>query len=117
MIRVALGGTVDLATLWELLPWSWLIDWFSNVGAFLAARRNILGWVPGQCFTMTHTVLGVDHRIDLTGSSFKGTMTTPNFVRETKSRTVGVPVLPEAQLPILNLKQIGILASLAILRR
>lgn len=37
------GGVVDGATLWQLMPWSWLFDWSSNVGDFLAANRNVVG--------------------------------------------------------------------------
>lgn len=37
------GGVVDGATLWQLMPWSWLYDWSSNVGDFLAANRNVVG--------------------------------------------------------------------------
>lgn len=40
--RLTYGFTAyeALATLWELTPWSWFIDWFSNVGDFIAAHRN-----------------------------------------------------------------------------
>lgn len=30
-----LGSRITPATVWEITPWSWLIDWFANVGGFL----------------------------------------------------------------------------------
>lgn len=30
--RKLLGVKLDIALLWELAPWSWLIDWFTNIG-------------------------------------------------------------------------------------
>lgn len=41
---------VSYQTLWNMIPWSWLIDYFSTVGSFLAARR---GGIPFKCTDMT----------------------------------------------------------------
>lgn len=37
------GGVVDGSTLWEAMPWSWLLDWGSNASEYLKAKRNIVG--------------------------------------------------------------------------
>nr|WNK16398.1 MAG: putative maturation protein [Leviviridae sp.] len=50
--RVAFGGTVDGSTLWELMPWSWLIDWNTNLGDFIESKRNIVGASPGSICLM-----------------------------------------------------------------
>jgi len=34
------GVDLNPATVWELIPWSWLIDWFANVGDLLNAKSN-----------------------------------------------------------------------------
>ena len=46
--RAALGLNFSAGTIWEMLPWSWLIDYFSNVGDVLNAGR---GFIP---HTVTH---------------------------------------------------------------
>lgn len=53
--RAILGGTIDGSTLWELMPWSWLIDWNTNVSEFLQSQRNIVGASPGPSCLMKHT--------------------------------------------------------------
>lgn len=41
--RVAYGGTIDGSTFWELMPWSWLIDWNTNMSEYISSQRNIVG--------------------------------------------------------------------------
>ena len=38
--RLAYGLDISFATLWEAMPWSWLVDWFTNVGDVLQNTRN-----------------------------------------------------------------------------
>jgi hypothetical protein len=40
--RLGLTPYEALAAAWELLPWSWLADWFFGVSAFINASRNEL---------------------------------------------------------------------------
>jgi len=115
--RACIGGTVDAATVWNLLPWTWLIDWFGDTGSYLSSKRNLVGFAPGSCYIMTHSLRGTDHsyRI-LPTSSFKGSLKPPIYLNETKSRTVGSGVSLTAGLPILSGRQFGILGSLAVLK-
>nr|QDH89608.1 MAG: hypothetical protein H1RhizoLitter1328_000001 [Leviviridae sp.] len=36
-----LGVKLNLETLWELAPWSWLADWFTNIGDIIAINSAI----------------------------------------------------------------------------
>lgn len=37
----ALGGGLDAPTLWELTPWTWLVDWFADVGGLLRYQQAV----------------------------------------------------------------------------
>lgn len=39
-IRETLGLTPNFSLLWEVIPWSWLIDWFSNIGDVLSNAED-----------------------------------------------------------------------------
>jgi hypothetical protein len=40
-MAVLLGLELSPAVLWELVPWSWLIDWFTNIGSVVENLSNI----------------------------------------------------------------------------
>jgi len=39
-----LGAQPDLNTLWQLAPWSWAIDWFSDAGTFVKNLQSYLSY-------------------------------------------------------------------------
>lgn len=110
-LRAVQGLTVDFSTMWELMPWSWLIDWFSNISEFLIAQRNI---VPADLYgvhPMRHTK---------TYWEAPGFNDNPNWtlspircVTETKVRHTSF-VAPYADLNFLNGSQLNILAALSV---
>jgi hypothetical protein len=113
--QVVLGLTVDFSTAWNALPWSWLIDWCSNVGDILIASRNTVGAHHGPIRIMesqtTHgswTELG--NSADIYG------LEPAKFRVTTKSRRTVTPSL-SAYLPILSLRQLSILGSIGVTRR
>jgi len=36
MVAQLLGGNIDPITLWSVYPWTWLVDWFGNVGTIIS---------------------------------------------------------------------------------
>lgn len=54
-VRQLYGLTLNPSVVWELTPWSWLIDWFSNVGHCISNVDN--GWasnlVSAYAYVMT----------------------------------------------------------------
>jgi len=111
--RAVLGLTIDPVTAWELIPFSWLADWFGNVGDYLVANRNLVPCshsVP-QIMRQTET----EHLFTLTSSNVIGVPTSHVVGKVTKSRTSSNAGL-DVQLPFLSNRQMGILASLVALR-
>jgi hypothetical protein len=110
--RTLLGGTIDFATLWQAMPWSWLIDWGTNIGEYLYSQRNIIPADLIGVWLMKHTTTQytipafetADERITAIG-----------VLKERKSRERGF-VTPTAHFPFLNGNQMGIIASLSVPR-
>jgi len=115
--RAVLGLTVDFATAWNLIPWSWLVDWCSSTGDYLMSNRNIIPCTATGLCIMSHRT--TRYQYTKTGGSFPLglTMTSPIgpwIVKvESKTRSPVTPTL-SAHLPILNARQLSILGSIGI---
>ncbi len=109
----------DASTLWEILPFSWLADWCSNMGDYLAAHRNIVGAHIEEILIMRHYL--TEHKISIkAGGSLdeqlnftRNLRTQPWALRyhETKTReptSLGV----SAHMPFLNERKVMILADI-----
>lgn len=113
--RAVLGLTIDPSTVWELIPWSWLVDWCSNVGDFIASHRNIIPAEPRNILIMRHRT-SYAHLEPLSWSGV-GISQQPAWMEcDWKSRRPASPEL-SAQLPFLSGRQLSILASIGVLRR
>jgi hypothetical protein len=114
--NLVFGLNLSPASLWEAMPWSWLIDWFSNCGDFLNAHRNR---IPVTCtnicvMTKEETVY-TDFTFD--SNPWNATVKLQNPVYVVKQRNpVGGFLLPEFFDPFLDGRQSAILSSLAINR-
>lgn len=110
--RAVLGLTVDFSTLWEAMPWSWLIDWGTNLGDYLKSQRNIIPASLMGVWLMKHSISST------TIPAFRANshdVSQIEVVKESKTRR-RVIVTPTAHFPFLTGNQLGILASLAITR-
>lgn len=118
--RAVYGADVDASTAWNLMPWSWLVDWASNAGDWIESSRNTIGAKPsGKVCIMTNQIglwstrrkPGIhDLYTEVTGGNF-------DVVNEIKNRSVHSSFdLPQLSLPILSGRQSAILGSLATLR-
>lgn len=77
---LTLGINVSTSTYWNSVPWSWLIDYFSNVGDFLNASRGTIGFTMSDICVMSRleivsklTNVGGKGGISATGGTRKGT--------------------------------------------
>lgn len=112
-LRAITGGTIDGATAWELMPWSWLVDYFGNVGEYFNATRNIVGLVLSDVAVMRHTVTRVEFG-GLNGSDFTFSAFSGRWETKTRKTSFVAPTLSSDNF--LNSNQVGILASLAATR-
>lgn len=110
----AVGGlTIDFSTVWELIPWSWLIDYFTNVGQFISNQRNLVPSSLESVVLIKHSVSGIPIPRLRSGQH---EMSPGHLGFEVKER---IPVHADvtAYFPFLSGKQMGILSSLAVTRR
>jgi len=108
------GGVspIDLHLIWELIPWSWLIDWFTGMGQFIELSNNTVNFVCGGVSVIRET----DTTYECNGKTVAGVRVEPvRIVRHNYIRRPTV-VAPYAALPILTPGQLGILASLKAVR-
>lgn len=57
-IRRVLGLNLSAATIWNMIPWTWLIDYFVNVSDFLDANRGTLPFkIKSLCIMHKETLL------------------------------------------------------------
>jgi hypothetical protein len=113
--RAVYGLSFDLVSAYNLMPWSWLIDYFSSTGDFLEATRNVVGASPGNTNIMVHTLRTA---VLTPSSSFHGLTGGGGIqVRETKERFVGSGFTGlNSTVPVLTNRQVSILGALAITR-
>jgi len=126
--RALFGVQPTPELLWNVLPWSWLVDWFSNVGDTISNLHDgaVENLTVRNSFIMKHTVTqdiyhahvhrnpqnspgnawdGVDH-------PFNSHYTKDEKIRDGGGNPFGLHV----QLPSLSGRQLGILAALGISR-
>lgn len=110
------GLTLDAIgqTAWELLPWSWLSDYFGSVGDILQANNNHLQTrFVGTLMTHTTTKWKHGQVIFTYANGHTVTLTRGEFLAETKRR---VPMtggnLPSYGIPFLGARQLSILGSI-----
>lgn len=115
-----LGSRITPEVIWELTPWSWLIDWFSDAGVFMtnvsAFSNDSLvlryGYVMSQTTsTRTHTISGLR---PLGGYGSCPGSVTAFYTDTVKRRVKATPYGFGVDLGTLNPKQWSILAALGM---
>lgn len=113
--RVALGLSVEgvIAGSWDLLPWSFLIDYFTNAGKYAQQFSNTVPATPTSACIMTKTetfqnYLPVNRPPEITGG--EGQARLLSKARYTGSGSIS------ASLPYIGLDRLSILSSLFVQR-
>jgi hypothetical protein len=106
-------GTIGAAA-WNAIPWSWAIDYFGTISDWYQANGNSVPAEHGKVNVMTFTETVVDYRI--TKARLGISMDPGTLIHTTKSRDVKLAPVLTGDMPFLSARQVGILASLAIVR-
>lgn len=114
-----LGLRLTPELLWNLAPWSWLTDWYANIGDILGNASNFMsdGLVMKYGYLMRHTVATRYLTYKVAGNSsytpqFYGTSWTTRYRTERKERVQATPYGFGITPSSLSGYQTGILASL-----
>jgi hypothetical protein len=106
---------ISAKQVWDAIPWTWLVGWFTNVDDFLQAHDNRIPLKHSTPCVMTHRVTtDLYTRIPGQNSDFTGGQ--GKTVLETKERTTSTGALAAA-FPFLNGRMLSILGALAIQRK
>lgn len=112
--KSVLGLTFDFASAWELIPFSWLIDWCSSAGDYLQASRNIVPCSVGDVLIMSRKSTAMSTQITWRAeASLNGGEIWSKYI--TGKRGKATPTL-SAHLPFLSLRQLSILGSIGVQR-
>lgn len=115
-IQIVSGLTTEgvIKGAWDLLPWSWIIDWFTNASDYLSISSSTIPATPSQINTMRTTVTLGQHSLITKppgGVSDRG----GHVVRTTLERAPGSGSLT-ASLPTLDVNRLSILSALFVQR-
>lgn len=114
--RAVTGMNISFATAWELLPWSWLIDWFSSIGDYLNAHRNTVPSYLADCLVMYHSIHTFETEDVQTTGYLNNISCSGIYARsETKRRKRVFPTIT-ASMPFLDSRQASILGSISFLK-
>lgn len=116
-IATASGITPEGLTsgLWDVMPWTWLTDWFGNVGDYLMKYSNTVPAYPSEACIMTQTLTKSKVHLytgypDGVNRGRDGSMTHETLKRYVGSGSVHV------HLPMISVKRLSVLGSLFIQR-
>jgi hypothetical protein len=116
-VQKIVGGLTPeglLSGAWDVLPWTWLVDWFTNAGDFLLTHSNTVPAESGHASVMLNTVTkSYCSHYGNTSSWLTGGDGTS--ILENKRRNVGTG-LTLARVPFIGLRRLSILGSLFIQR-
>lgn len=103
-----------VTNVWEALPWSWLVDYFTTIGDIIDAGNHHIA-TPVEGCVMTTTTASKVHKV-AQSSSVRLTEGTLRGVRKQRTPVSPIGVSNVGSVPTLEPKQLSILGSLAVLK-
>ncbi len=107
-----------LAAAWELLPWSWFADWFTQTGTMISAMNNTLQLTAGTFCIMRTGTIRIDYHV-LSKPSWVSCFSLPMPSQTTRKQRfvafLAAPPVPSLT-PLMSADKWSILTSLAAVR-
>lgn len=119
MAELIYGLSFTPEIIWQLAPWSWAVDWFTNTGDVISniTDSQRYGLIMPYGYMMVNTIR--KYTYSTRGVTFRNTPGVPSkisFVTETKQRRKANPFGFGISDSDLDLTQISILAALGLTR-
>lgn len=120
--NLALGWTPEglVSGAWKVLPWTWLIGWFTNIGAFTLQHSNTVPatWSDACFMSQVTTTTQVSGITKSSGTKPKEFSVYPSGTATltTKSRSIGSGPTLGVNMPYLDMSKLSVLGALAIQR-
>lgn len=121
-MRVMLGlnpGMIPISV-WKALPWTWLIDWFTDISNVLITSYNQIYYTAMDAMIMQTTTYKASHGgLRWNTPPRTGQISSGQYERVIKTRApfpLTAPNLPTLRRPALDAFQLSVLGSLTILR-
>jgi len=105
--------------LWDVLPWTWLIGWFTNFGKYLLAFSNTVPAQHSEGNFMSESrriyvpKVMVPHNLDMKVSQLEWTGV---YTAVTKTRIVSGSLTPGFNMPFLDMFRLSVLGALFVQR-
>jgi len=120
-LRTSLGfnaGQIPI-TVWKAIPWTWMIDWFTDISNVLQANYNSIYFKPYRLSIMRTSVTRVEHKPILNiGGNPGNYLTAGTRVVTFKYRYANnaPSASPTLRLPFMDGYKLSVLGSLAALK-
>lgn len=118
-MRKQYGFNISPELVYNITPWSWLVDWFSNVGDVVANHCSVDNLVAKYAYVMGTTSMNytLNSTLDFYALSVPHISHSWNFQFTRKRRAVANPFGFGLTFDGLSLRQMSILAALGLSRR
>ncbi len=118
-LKLAFGLTVEgmAKGAWDVIPWTWLLGWFTNVGKLTLATSNTVpaSWSEACLMRMVSTSVTADTPV-YSGKVYK-LSANGQYSESIKTRLVGTgSILPGFNMPFLDMSRLSVLGSLFVQR-
>lgn len=120
VLRKLFGLTVSPAVVYELIPWSWCVDWFTNLGDCLQNLDSTADVShAAYAFVMrsqTVSIHGTAHQTFITDGGSTDVTVPFNRTWGKRERAIASPFSPGLTDELLTLRQLTILGALGVQR-